>query len=98
MNKENYIQLRINNRYIEILYDYAYNRGFKYSLQQFYNYFIAYSQTISQNTINSYLDNVLLHYDMKYDIMIISKTEQLKFHDELGNTIEKTNLKIIKIM
>ena len=98
MNREKYIQLRIKNSYVEILYDYAYNRGFKYSLQQFYNYFITYSQTLNQNIINNYLDKVLLHYDMKYDIVIISKIEQIKSHDGLGNSVEETRVKIIKIM
>ena len=53
MNREKYIQLRIKNSYVEILYDYAYNRGFNHSLQDFYNYFVAYSQVTGPHIINN---------------------------------------------
>ena len=98
MNREKYIQLRIKNSYVEILYDYAYNRGFNHSLQDFYNYFVAYSQVTGPHIINNYLERVLLYYDIKYNITIISKSEQVKTNDIIGNPVEEVRLKTIKII
>lgn len=98
MNREKYIELRIKSDYVGILYEYAYNKGFKHSLQDFHNYFIAYSQVINPLTINNYLERVLLHYDVKYGIVIISKEEKVKARDMMGNPVEETRLKIIKII
>lgn len=97
MNRENYLNYRLNENYSEILYAFVVENGFKMSRSDFEPYFIAWVQKIGKRLIDYYLGRVLDKYDLQFNLQFCESVTLVETTDINGTPIKTEIRKILRI-
>ena len=98
MTREEYLILRNENRHNEIMYNYAVDKGFKYSLNDYQSYMMHWSQRVHPEEMNIIHMNVLLHYDILFGVTTAQKEHTVTEKNMMGENVEVTRITILKII
>lgn len=96
MNREQYLSLRDKNDHIQLMWEFATDKGYKRDLNSFNIYLMMWSQRIGPEFLNEYLGNVINYYDIKFGVVLIEKIVQVKVTDPFGRVISEEQKTLIK--